>query len=101
MYRLHDEYAAKLMEQRTIATTAPEVLAHLINGGLMDAALWIANQQDEDCVGAGISRFDAVAERLAANGHLTGQGIYSCGCSRAGWTFCASWILLRPLCFAR
>ena len=37
----------KLMEQRTIATTAPEVLAHLINGGLMDAALWIANQQDE------------------------------------------------------
>ena len=38
----------KLMEQRTIATTAPEVLAHLINGGLMDAALWVAHQPEKD-----------------------------------------------------
>ena len=35
-----------LMEEKHIAPTSPEVLAHLINGGLMDAAFWIANRPD-------------------------------------------------------
>ncbi|PCO16634.1 hypothetical protein CQA18_25925, partial [Enterobacter hormaechei] len=32
-----------LMAQRRIAVAEPESLAHLINGGLMDAALWVAH----------------------------------------------------------
>ncbi|HID8271340.1 TPA: TetR/AcrR family transcriptional regulator [Serratia marcescens] len=36
-----------LMVQGRIAVAEPESLAHLINGGLMDAALWIAHQPDE------------------------------------------------------
>ncbi|MEX0633800.1 hypothetical protein M8494_24655 [Serratia ureilytica] len=78
-----------MIAQGRIAVAEPESLAHLINGGLMDAACWIA-QPDENRFRAGVGRFVAVAERLAANGRLTGYGIYSCGSSRAGWTFCAS-----------
>ncbi|TXE66378.1 TetR/AcrR family transcriptional regulator [Serratia nematodiphila] len=37
-----------LMAQRRIATVEPEALAHLINGGLMDAALWVAHQPEKD-----------------------------------------------------
>lgn len=37
-----------LMAQRRIATAEPEALAHLINGGLMDAALWVAHQPEKD-----------------------------------------------------
>lgn len=36
-----------LMEEKHIAPTSPEVLAHLINGGLMDAAFWIANRPED------------------------------------------------------
>ncbi|MGN7973478.1 TetR/AcrR family transcriptional regulator [Serratia sp. 22264] len=36
-----------LMEEKHIAPTLPEVLAHLINGGLMDAAFWIANRPED------------------------------------------------------
>lgn len=37
-----------LMAQRRIATAEPEALAHLINGGLMDAALWAAHQPEKE-----------------------------------------------------
>ncbi|MBI6151341.1 TetR/AcrR family transcriptional regulator [Serratia surfactantfaciens] len=37
-----------LMAQRRIATAEPEALAHLINGGLMDAALWVAHQPEKE-----------------------------------------------------
>ncbi len=35
-----------LMDEGMITATSPEVLARLINGGLMDAALWIANSDN-------------------------------------------------------
>ncbi|WP_338803212.1 TetR/AcrR family transcriptional regulator [Xenorhabdus griffiniae] len=34
-----------LMEEDQITSTSPEILARLINGGLMDTALWIAKSQ--------------------------------------------------------
>ncbi|MDC9614613.1 TetR/AcrR family transcriptional regulator [Xenorhabdus khoisanae] len=34
-----------LMDKGQIAATSPEILARLINGGLMDTALWIAKSQ--------------------------------------------------------
>ena len=37
-----------LMAQRRIAIAEPEALAHLINGGLMDAALWVAHHPEKD-----------------------------------------------------
>ncbi|MEB5995234.1 TetR family transcriptional regulator [Serratia ureilytica] len=37
-----------LMAQRRIAVAEPEALAHLINGGLMDAALWVAHHPEKD-----------------------------------------------------
>ncbi|WP_350024458.1 TetR/AcrR family transcriptional regulator [Serratia marcescens] len=37
-----------LMAQRRIAVAEPESLAHLINGGLMDAALWVAHHPEKD-----------------------------------------------------
>ncbi len=37
-----------LMAQRRIAVADPEALAHLINGGLMDAALWVAHHPEKD-----------------------------------------------------
>lgn len=38
----------QLMEDRIIATTDPEALARLLNGGLMDTAFWIANSEDAE-----------------------------------------------------
>ncbi|MDX7997713.1 TetR/AcrR family transcriptional regulator [Xenorhabdus sp. Reich] len=37
-----------LMEKGQITPTSPHILARLINGGLMDAALWIAKSQQPD-----------------------------------------------------
>ena len=36
----------QLMDEGTIVTTDPEALARLLNGALVDAALWIANAPD-------------------------------------------------------
>ncbi|MBV7264242.1 TetR/AcrR family transcriptional regulator [Photobacterium sp. WH77] len=38
----------RLMDAGTIKSSSPEMLARLINGGLMDTALWIAKSEDDE-----------------------------------------------------
>ena len=52
---------ASLMETRRVRAADPEALARLVNGALVDAALWVASSDDPD---------DALERALGATGTL-------------------------------
>lgn len=55
----------RLMGNGIIAETDPEALARLLNGALLDAALWIANAPDPAlCLDRALAAFDALLNGL-------------------------------------
>ncbi|NAX21523.1 TetR/AcrR family transcriptional regulator [Vibrio sp. V39_P1S14PM300] len=54
-----------LMDEGTITPTSPDMLARLLNGGLMDMALWIAkSEDDEQALYQALSSLDVVLSGL-------------------------------------